>query len=97
MLHLINKSPYNSNSLDSCLKFAQKGSPILLFEDAVYGAMAGTSFENKLADIMKDFPVYALKEDLTARGVTSVIPGVKEVDYAGFVELAEQHKTCTWS
>lgn len=97
MLHLINKSPFSSSSLDSCIRFAQKGSPILLFEDAVYGAMAGTSLENKIVDIMKDYQVYALREDLMARGISGVIPGVKEVDYTGFVDLVEEHKTVTWS
>lgn len=97
MLHLVNKSPYSSNSLDSCLKFATKGAPIILFEDAIYGAMAGTSLESKIAEAMKDHPVYAVKEDLMARGVNNIIPGVKEIDYTGFVELVEQHRPCTWS
>ena len=42
---MINKSPFNSSALDSCLKYAGKGSPILLFEDGVYGAMGGSSLE----------------------------------------------------
>lgn len=97
MLHLINKSPFNSGSLDSCLEFAGKGSPILLIEDAVYGAMAGTSLEGKISDTAKDYQVYALKEDLKARGVSNIIPGIKQVDYTGFVELVEEYKTFTWS
>ena len=97
MLHLVNKSPYYASSLDSCTKFAKKGAPILLIEDGVYGAMAGTSFESKMADIVKDFEVYALKADLMVRGIDKVTAGVKEVDYAGFVELVEQHNTTTWS
>jgi tRNA 2-thiouridine synthesizing protein B len=79
------------------VRFAEKGSPILLIEDAVYGAMAGTALEKKMASIMKDFTVYALKEDLLARGVTNVIAGIKEVDYTGFVELVEEHKPTTWT
>lgn len=97
MLHLINKSPLTSNNLDSCLKFAKKDAPVLLFEDAVYGAMAGTSLEAKMTDIAKDRKVYALKEDLMARGINSVVPGVVEVDYAGFVDLVEQNNTFTWT
>ncbi|HCH00130.1 MAG: hypothetical protein A2074_07125 [Candidatus Aquicultor primus] len=97
MLHLVNRSPYASTSLDSCVKFAKKGSPILLIEDAVYGAMAGTALEKKMESIMKDFTVYALKEDLLARGVTNVIAGITEVDYTGFVELVEEHKPTTWT
>ncbi len=97
MLHLVNKSPFGSTSLESCLKFATKGAPILLFEDGIYGVVAGTALEAKIKDAMKDHPVYALKEDLMARGIDGVIDGVKTVDYPGFVELVEQHKTCTWS
>lgn len=98
MLHLVNKSPFSSTSLDSCLKFATKGSSILLFEDAIYAAMAGTSLESKITDVTKDHSVYVLKEDLAARGVKEIVPGVKEVDYAGFVELVENNNTSTtWS
>ena len=97
MLHLVNRSPYVSTSLDSCVRFAEKGSPILLIEDAVYGAMAGTALEKKMESIMEDFTVYALKEDLLARGVTNVIAGIKEVDYTGFVELVEEYKPTTWT
>jgi hypothetical protein len=40
MLHIINKSPLERNSLDSCLRVASEGS-ILLIEDAVYAATRG--------------------------------------------------------
>lgn len=97
MLHLVNKSPFYTDSLNSCLKFAAKGTPVLLIEDGVYGAMSGTSLEPKMTEVMKDHPIYVLKEDVMARGIANLIQGVKEIDYTGFVELAEQHRTCTWS
>lgn len=97
MLHLINKSPFSSASLDSCLRFATKGSPILLFEDGVYGAMAGTSLESKITEAMKDHPVYVIKEDAAARAVANFIAGIKEIDYPGFVDLVQEHKTCSWT
>lgn len=96
MLHLINKSPFESMNLDDCLKYASKGTPILLYEDGVYGAMAGTSIEDKIKGIMGDHDIYALKEDLAMRGVAKLIDGVKEVDYTGFVGLVEEHKTASW-
>jgi len=96
MLHLINKSPFESKALDDCLKYASKGSPILLYEDGVYGAMAGTALEEKMKGIMNDHDVYVLKEDLAMRGVDRILDGVKEVDYSGFVELVEEHKTASW-
>lgn len=97
MLHLINKSPFNSTALDSCAKYAGKGSPILLFEDGVYGAMAGTSLEEKMSGLAKEYELYVLKEDLQMRGIDKVIDGIKEVDYPGFVDLVEQNKTASWS
>ncbi len=96
MLHLINESPFESKSLDDCLKYAAKGSPILLFEDAIYGAMAGTSLEEKMKGILADHDIYVLKEDLAMRGVDQLIDGMKEVDCTGFVGLVEEHKTASW-
>ncbi|MEE8289418.1 MAG: DsrH/TusB family sulfur metabolism protein, partial [Nitrosomonadaceae bacterium] len=36
VLHIINKSPFEKNSLDTCLRLAKKGSAILFIEDAIY-------------------------------------------------------------
>jgi hypothetical protein len=33
VLHIVNKSPYDRNSLDACLRLAQPDSAILLIED----------------------------------------------------------------
>jgi tRNA 2-thiouridine synthesizing protein B len=38
MLHIVNKSATERNSLESCLRMATKGSAVLLIEDAVYAA-----------------------------------------------------------
>ena len=43
MLHLINKSPTDRNSLDSCLRLAEAGSSVLLLEDGVYAALSKAS------------------------------------------------------
>ncbi|MHB9053597.1 MAG: sulfurtransferase complex subunit TusB [Thermoleophilia bacterium] len=93
---MINKSPFESMSLDDCLKYASKGSAIILYEDGIYAAMAGTALESKMNSIAGDYKVYVLKEDLMQRGIDKLISGVTEVDYAGFVDLVEEHKTCSW-
>ncbi len=93
MLHIINKSPFENNSLDSCLRVAQ-GGDILLIEDAVYAAMAGAS-EKQVRDAMKKFKFHVLQPDLEARGISDrVIDGVNKVDYGGFVDLVAQSKNC---
>ena len=38
-LHTVNKSPFERNSLEGCIRLAAKGSAVLLIEDGVYGAM----------------------------------------------------------
>ena len=48
MLHVVNKSPFERVAFDSCLKHAQAGDSILMIEDAVVGAIYGTSFSDKL-------------------------------------------------
>ena len=39
MLHTVNKSPFEKNSLETCLRLAEDNSSILLIEDGVYGAL----------------------------------------------------------
>ncbi len=93
MLHIVNKSPSEKNALDSCLRTVKKGSSILLIEDGVYGATKGTAAAGKLAAAMADVQVFALWPDLEARGMQdNVIDGVKQVDYAGFVDLVAADK-----
>jgi|SRR5574340_608360 tRNA 2-thiouridine synthesizing protein B len=93
MLHIVNKSPSERNALDSCLRMAKKGSTILLIEDAVYGATKGNVAEQKLKAAMANVQVFALWPDLEARGMQdTVIDGIKQVDYAGFVDLVAENK-----
>lgn len=93
VLHTVNKSPFQTGSLASCLRLARKGSVVLLIEDAVYGAAEGTSASTQLSEALKDKKVYALGPDLEARGLSQerVIRGIKVVDYGGFVDLVAEH------
>ncbi|MCP4696314.1 MAG: sulfurtransferase complex subunit TusB [Gammaproteobacteria bacterium] len=95
MLHTVNKSPFERNSLESCLRLAAKGSAILLFEDGVYGAAKGTRIEDMIAKAAKDFALYVLGPDLEARGMRAenVIDGIKVVDYGAFVDLTVENNT----
>ena len=93
MLHTVNKSPFEKNTLDSCLRFAQEGSSILLLEDGVYAAMRGTSTENKVTAAGNRHKIFVLGPDLKARGLAleNVIEGIEMVDYGGFVDLTVSH------
>lgn len=98
-LHTVNKSPFDRNSLETCLRLVSKGSAVLLFEDGVYGAMQGTSRSDLVKQAMSDVAIYALGPDLKARGIdeSKLIDGIKVVDYKGFVDLAvENDKVNAW-
>jgi len=95
MLHIVNKSPLDRNSLDTCLATAQPGGVLLLIEDGVYAATNGNAAQAKLQQAMGSLKVYALRADLEARGMADrVIEGVSLVDYGGFVDLVTEHNTC---
>ena len=96
MLHTINKSPFENNTLETCIRFLQPGDPVLFIEDGVYAVQAENRFADLLENTMKNNPVYALQPDLSARGITNVTEGVKNVDYEGFVELVEEHQVNSW-
>lgn len=94
MLHIINKSPLERNSLDSCLRIASEGS-ILLIEDAVYAATRGHAGASKIEEAAGRLKIYALLPDLEARGVSDrVLDKVETVDYGGFVDLVAAHPNC---
>ena len=93
-MHIVNKSPYERNSVASCLAHAAKGSAVLLIEDAVYAATKGNAAESAVRKALAELPVYALQADLEARGMqANVIEGVKLVDFGGFVDLVAEHRT----
>ena len=48
MLHIVNKSPFQTSSLDSCLRLAHPGSALLLIEDGV----SGTLYDSEDADAL---------------------------------------------
>ncbi len=94
-LHLVNKSPFERNSLDACLRLAAKGSAVLLFEDGVIGAMQNTKHSDAINTAMSDHKFYVLGPDIKARGLNddNVIDGINVIDYDGFVDLTTEHKT----
>ncbi|WP_372528696.1 sulfurtransferase complex subunit TusB [Piscinibacter sp.] len=92
MLHIVNKSPSQTRTLESCLRLSQDGHALLLIEDGVYAATTRSPATAAVRDAMTRLKVYALQPDLEARGVhNAVIDGVTLVDYAGFVDLVAEH------
>ena len=92
MLHTVNKSPFEHNTLETCLKFARPGSALLLIEDGVYAATRDTAVSKQVQQAMERVAIYALMPDIEARGMQHrVMDGVRLVDYAGFVDLVVEH------
>lgn len=93
MLHIINKSPTERTSLDSCLRLANTGDVILLIEDGVYAALAKAKHAEIIVSRKDDFRFYILGPDVAARGLSEMplIEDIKVVDYEGFVDLVTEH------
>lgn len=92
MLHIVNKSHTQTNSLQSCLRLSKPGAALLLIEDAVYAATRAAAASSGIAEAMKQLKVYALQPDVEARGMAGkLVDGVTAVDYAGFVDLVAEH------
>ncbi len=96
MLHTINKSPFETTTFETCIRFLISADPILLIEDGVYAVQAGNKFSSSIETILKTNPVYALQPDLSARGITAITDGVQCIDYDGFVGLVEEHQVNSW-
>ena len=97
-LHIVNKSPFEKSSFDSCMFHVLEGSAVLLFEDGIYAATSGTAAAEKVKSA-PGVKFYVLGPDLKARGLSEerVTDGVEIVDYARFVDLAEEHdKVVSW-
>ncbi len=91
-LHTVNKSPFERNALEGCVRLAAKGSGVLLMEDGVYGALKGTQKSSMVSKSMASLSFYVLGPDLKARGIgeDKLIDGITVVDYNGFVDLVEK-------
>jgi len=96
MLHTVNKSPFQNSSLENCLRLARPGDVILLLEDGVYAASAGTAKSSLIEQAVKRHTVYAIDADLKARGLVNLIKEVRVASYGDFVDLVEQHPVHAW-
>jgi tRNA 2-thiouridine synthesizing protein B len=96
MLHTVNKSPFQNSSLENCLRVAQPGDVILLLEDGVYAASAGTDKSSLIEQAVKRHTVYAIEADLKARGLANLVKEVHIASYGDFVDLVEQHPVHAW-
>lgn len=83
-LHLLSHSPFGDTRQDSCLRIAGPEDAVLLSGEAVYALLSAGEPWRRLQS--SGLPVYALEEDVLARGLEAG-PGVTMVDYPAFVRL----------
>lgn len=99
ILHTVNKSSYERNTLESCVSKTTKGGSVLLIEDGVYSAVKGGAKAGVIESAIGDVSFYVLGPDIKARGIDEgkLIDGIKVVDYSGFVELTVNNdKVASW-
>lgn len=98
-LHTVNKSPFSTQTLLSCLGHCKDGDAVLMIEDGIYGGMGGTGLSEMVKARQSSVSVFVLKEDMEARGIDAarLLDGVSAVDYEGFVDLVTEHdRTQSW-
>lgn len=90
ILHLIQKSPFESDIFTQCTNAATDGDKVLLMQDGAYGV--------KHNDIINSpFEVYALTDDLDARGLNTSSSNITPISYEEFVTLcSETHSCISW-
>ena len=98
-LHTVNKSPFATTALVSCLGHCKDGDAVLMIEDGIYGGLAGSQMAPIVEEMGKKVTLYVLSPDMAARGVDAarLIDGIEGVDYTGFVDLVAKHdRTQAW-
>lgn len=95
-LHLLSRSPFADTSSASCLRLLGPGDGLLLCGDAVYALQPGSQPFEVLRALPADRRLFALAEDLQARGIAAP-EFVHPLDYPGFVELTLRfERTNSW-
>ena len=89
MLHTLHRSAWLTD-FSSLLRLIEKDDELLLLQDGVTAAIEGSRFLESLQNA--PITVYALKEDIDARGLGGQISdSVVRVDYTDFVRLTVKH------
>jgi tRNA 2-thiouridine synthesizing protein B len=86
-LHVLSHSPFTDSRLSSCLRLLGNQDGLLLCGDAVYALQPGSAQRQALELMPASIELFALDEDLQARGLTTP-SRAQAVDYSGFVELS---------
>ncbi|TDF86324.1 sulfurtransferase complex subunit TusB [Pseudomonas sp. H9] len=95
-LHVISHSPFGDNRLSSCLRLLGSNDGLLLCGDAVYALQPGSAPLVNLQASNLQGRLFALEEDLQARGI-NVDDNLQAIDYPAFVALSLNYdKVNSW-
>ncbi|BFM07143.1 sulfurtransferase complex subunit TusB [Halioxenophilus aromaticivorans] len=91
-LHIVSCNPQPGSGFDTACQLAQKTDALLLVGNGVYSLLPNHTSHAQLLAI--NCPIYALMDDLNARGVPEAATGsqmIHYVDYQEWVNLAALH------
>ncbi len=93
VLHLVNRSPGETQALAQCLDRAGEGDAILLMQSGVYAAMKHSALASRMEQSIRKVNIHVLAPDLAARGIAAeeVMKGIELISYEGFVNLSISH------
>ena len=92
-LHTWNKADSSLPNFRLCLAAWREGDALLLIEDGVYVLCQPLSVLLAYAQVPSGLPLFALADDLAARGISDRIPSlVTVIDYREFVALSLHHE-----
>jgi len=90
-LHLLAHSPFNDNRFSSCLPLLADGDGLLLSGDAVHSLQPDSAALQALQQLAAGVAIYALQEDLLARGLSEYPQRICAIDYPAFVDLCTRY------
>lgn len=90
-LHILSHSPFTDGRFSSCLRLLGPGDGVLLTGEAVNALRDATLQRTQLEALPHQVSIFALEEDVAARGLEDIPSQVVQVDYPGFVELCARH------
>ena len=95
-LHVLSHSPFTDSRLSSCLRLLGSQDALLLCGDAVYALQVGSAQRQALELMPEAVALYALDEDVQARGLAHP-PRLTLVDYPAFGVLrCQSDKANSW-
>lgn len=96
-LHTLNKQ--RNDLVQLCVSALAPEDSLLLLEDGVYAALGDADIQHGLAGLPASVKLYALIEDLAARGINGKVPEVFiRINYREFVGLSLAcNKVVNWN